>query len=134
MSNTKSRLRTSELKRIEELLKNYKTDNARFQILKIELTDEELAIEEVQAIKNDITELENKLNNIQSCLDQLYKYEKEFVEEYYFNGKKYSEMGELLKNIFGHDSNIDTSLKNSRYASTYKRLILVKLLNLGILE
>ena len=124
----------TELKAIVDLLKNYKTDNARLQILKIELTEEDQVTEEVQAIKNDINALENKLNNIQSCLDQLHKYEREFVEEYYFNGKRYKEMQELLKNIWGYDINVDNGHAISGYASTYKRLILVKLLNLGILE
>lgn len=128
-----------DLGKIDELLSQYKFNKAKLKNLNIDLDYlnefEPRDVDHIQECKYNISLLENKIDNIECCLNELNDDEYKFIEEVYYNYKKYKDVIPLIKNSKGDNINPVVSLPAiNKYGSEYKKSILNKLFKFNILN
>lgn len=123
------------LKRVENLIKNYKYNCEKLNCRKIDLEYfieyEPKKTELIEKIKNDLSLLTKENRNIKRCLGHLTENEYKFISEIYYNFKEYQDIIPLMRSIFNTRAN-DKTIRE--YCTGYKKQILTKLLESNILE
>lgn len=125
---------TSDLKKVESLVKTYKYDCLKLKFRQLDFDYyskyEPQKVELIAKIKDDISFLTNQNSNTKRCLDLLPENDYKFISEIYYNFKEYRDILPLMRSILKTKASDQTVRE---YCTKYKKQILIKLFELNIL-